>query len=178
MSKRLTSFKTPSAPTSSPVLQPTQFVIPPSPSRLSESTFHRKLRTLLQELRSISQTWEDIVLFDGLKAVRTLVDARTELECRPQALPRRASNTLSLFSPDGQPRSEIVGPKLAIMDKSIAQLDAVAAKLQRLLRRVSTVLDSLEALYHEAQRTKGARWCQEEALWISWPLEKFGVISF
>lgn len=101
---------------------------------------------------------------------------------------------LSLVPLDSQPRSEIVGPKLAIMDKSVAQLDAIAAKLvrfilcgggivcsilqQKLLRRVSTALDNLEALYHEAQRTKGAKWCQEEALWVSWPLEKFGVISF
>ncbi|KAF8123793.1 hypothetical protein EV363DRAFT_1272055 [Boletus edulis] len=163
MSKRLASFKGPSAPTSSPVLQPTQPVIPPtSPSRLSETTCHRRLRTLLQELRSISQTWDDIVLVDGLREARTLVDARTELD-----------NMLSLLPPDSEPRSEIVGPKLAIMDNSIAQLDAIAAKLQKLLRRMSTVLDNLEASYHEAQRTKGARWCQEEALWVSWPLEKF-----
>jgi len=47
---------------------------------------------------------------------------------------------------------------------------------QKLLRRVSTVLDNLEALYHEAQRMKGTRWCHEEALWVSWPLEKFGDI--
>jgi len=102
------------------------------------------------------------VLVDGLKAARTLVDARTELD-----------NSLALLPPKSQPRSEIVGPKLVIMDKSIAQLDAVAVKLQKQLRRMGTVLDNLEALYHEAQRTKGARWCQEEALWVSWPLEKF-----
>lgn len=82
MSKRLASFKGPSTPTSTPVPRPTTPVITPlSPSRLSESTFHRKLRTLLHELRSISQTWENIVLDDGLKAAHTLVDARTELEC-------------------------------------------------------------------------------------------------
>jgi len=80
---------------------------------------------------------------------------------------------LSLLPPDSQPRSDIVGPKLAIMDNSIAQLDAIAAKLQKLLRRMSTVLDNLETSYHEAQRTKSARWCREEALWVSWPLEKF-----
>ncbi|KIK98821.1 hypothetical protein PAXRUDRAFT_823428 [Paxillus rubicundulus Ve08.2h10] len=162
MSKRLASFKGPSIPTSSPVSQSNQLVIPASPSRVSESTFHRKLRTLLQELRTISQTWDDIVCLDGLRAARTLVDTRTELD-----------NMLSLLPPDSQPRTEIVGPKLAIMDKSIAQLDAVAAKLQKQLRRMSAVVDNLEALYHEAQKTKGARWCQEEALWVSWPLEKF-----
>ena len=48
-----------------------------------------------------------------------------------QALPRHFSNMLSLLPPDSLPRSEIVGPKLAIMDKSITQLDATAAKLVR-----------------------------------------------
>ncbi|KAF9239667.1 hypothetical protein BU15DRAFT_46579 [Melanogaster broomeanus] len=162
MSKRLASFKGPSTPTSSPVSQSNRPIIPASPSRVSESTFHRKLRTLLQELRSISLTWDDIVLLDGLKAARMLVDTRTELD-----------NALSLLSPDGQPRTEVVGPKLAIMDKSITQLDTVAAKLQKQLRRMSAVVDNLEALYHEAQKTKGAKWCHEEALWVSWPLEKF-----
>ncbi|KIJ17183.1 hypothetical protein PAXINDRAFT_10037 [Paxillus involutus ATCC 200175] len=225
MSRRLASFKGPSTPTSSPISQPNQPVIPASPSRVSESTFHRKLRTLLQELRAISQTWDDIVLLDGLKAARTLVDTRTELDnmlslLPPDSQPRteivgpklaimdksiarldtvaakltwddivlldglkaartlvdtrtELDNMLSLLPPDSQPRTEIVGPKLAIMDKSIAQLDTVAAKLQKQLRRMSAVVDNLEALYHEAQKTKGARWCQEEALWVSWPLEKF-----
>ncbi|KAF9228669.1 hypothetical protein BS17DRAFT_877289 [Gyrodon lividus] len=162
MSKRLSSFKGPSTPTSSPVSQPNQPVGPASPSRVSESTFHRKLRTLLQELRSISLAWDDIVLLDGLRAARTLVDTRTELD-----------NMLSLLPPDSQPHTDMVGPKLAIMDKSISQLDAVTAKLQKQLRRMSAVVDNLETLYHEAQKAKGAKWCQEEALWVSWPLEKF-----
>lgn len=75
---RLASFKGPSTPTSSPVQakQPATS----SPSRLIESTYHRKVRTLLQELRAVTETWDDIVLIDGLKAAKSLVDARTDLE--------------------------------------------------------------------------------------------------
>jgi hypothetical protein len=43
---------------------------------------------------------------------------------------------------------------------------------------MSAVVDNLEPLYHEAQKTKGAKWCHEEALWVSWPLEKFGMVLF
>ena len=77
---RLASFRGPSTPSSSPA----QFKSPSSPaspSRQTESTFHRKTRALLQELRSITETWDDLVLIDGLKAARGLVDARTDLEC-------------------------------------------------------------------------------------------------
>lgn len=79
MSGRLSSFKGPSTPTSSPAHHRPQNT-PASPSRQVESTFHRKTRTLLQELQSITETWEDLVLLDGLKAVRELVDTRTDLE--------------------------------------------------------------------------------------------------
>lgn len=39
---------------------------------------------------------------------------------------------------------------------------------------MGAVVDNLEALYHEAQKTKGPKWCKEEPLWLSWSLEKFG----
>ncbi|KAI6036978.1 hypothetical protein BKA83DRAFT_4170346 [Pisolithus microcarpus] len=162
MSKRLASFHGPSTPTSSPVSQPRHPGIPASPSRTSETTIHRKARTLLQELRSLSHAWDDLVLVDGLKAAHTLVDTRTELD-----------NALALLAPGSLPRSPIVGPKLAIMEKCIAQLDTVLTKLQKNLRRMGTVVDNLEALYHEAQKTKGPKWCKEEPLWLSWSLEKF-----
>jgi len=98
MSGRLASFKgpsTPLSPESSPSgkkkpsnhrgavtgnkgdANPTP---PASPVRELESTFHRKIRALLLEIRSICRLWSDIVLHDGLKAAKMLVDARTELE--------------------------------------------------------------------------------------------------
>lgn len=80
MSSRLASFKGPSTPTSSPVQQRKTSSAPPSPAKTIESTYHRKLRTLLQELRASTETWDDLVLDDGLKAAKSLVDTRTELE--------------------------------------------------------------------------------------------------
>jgi hypothetical protein len=77
---RLASFRGPSTPSASPVVQARQPISPSSPSRLAESTFHRKLRTYLQEIRKFTQTWDDIVCIDGVKAAKTLIDARTNLE--------------------------------------------------------------------------------------------------
>lgn len=73
---RLAAFNEPSTPPTSPgkSKQP----IPPAPP--TESTYHRKVRSLLQELRVVTETWDDIVQVDGLRAARTLVDARTDLE--------------------------------------------------------------------------------------------------
>ncbi|KAF8213717.1 hypothetical protein K438DRAFT_1565385 [Mycena galopus ATCC 62051] len=163
MSSRLASFKGPSTPSPSPVAakQNTKSPGPSSPSRSIESTYHRKTRTALQELRAITETWDDLVLLDGLKAARSLVDTRTDLD-----------NALQLVS-DGQPRTRLVGPKLTVMDKRIAELDAVTAKLRKQFRRMNTVIDGLDALLIEAHKTKGWAWVSEEPLWVTWPLEKF-----
>ncbi|KAG7452854.1 uncharacterized protein BT62DRAFT_879574 [Guyanagaster necrorhizus] len=159
MNGRLASFRGPSTPTSSPVQrQPTT---PKSPARATETTYHRKLRAGLLELRGITETWDDLVLVDGLKAAKSLVDTRTELD-----------NALSLIQ-DRRPRTRIVGPKLMIMDKRISELDAVIAKLQKQFRRMNTVIDTLEGLVTEAHKNKGWHWVQHEPLWVTWPLNKF-----
>ncbi|TFK42752.1 hypothetical protein BDQ12DRAFT_732366 [Crucibulum laeve] len=157
---RLASFKGPSTPSASPAQYKPQNS-PASPSRQTESTFHRKTRTYLQELRSITDTWDDLVLIDGLKAARSLVDARTDL-----------NNALALI-PDRLPRTHIVGPKIELMERCIIELDAVVSKLQKQFRRINVTIDNLEAVLVEAHKIKGWKWVYEEPLWVTWSLEKF-----
>ncbi|KAJ7632213.1 hypothetical protein FB45DRAFT_978036 [Roridomyces roridus] len=161
MSSRLASFKGPSTPAASPVSAKQQPKSPGSPSRSLESTYHRKIRVALQEFRSIIETWDDLVLLDGLKAAHSLVDTRTDLD-----------NALALI-PDGQPRYRLVGPKLSLMEKRIAELDAVTSKLQKQFRRMNDVIDGMEALLIEAQKAKGWQWVSSEPLWVTWTLERF-----
>ena len=82
MSGRLASFKGPSTPNASPArAKPQQQTRTPStPSTPIESTYHRKLRSLLYDIRTVADNWDDIILVDGLKAAKSLVDTRTELE--------------------------------------------------------------------------------------------------
>nr|GAT51081.1 predicted protein [Mycena chlorophos] len=165
MSHRLVSFKGPSTPSSSPVAskqhQQQNPKSPGSPSRAVESTYHRKTRAALQELRAITETWDDLVLLDGLKAARGLVDARTELD-----------NALELV-PNRLPRQRLVAPKIEIMEKRIAELDAVLAKLQKQFRKMNSVVEGLEVLLIDAHKVKGCQWAAEEPLWATWSLEKF-----
>jgi hypothetical protein len=154
MSGRLASFKGPSTPIS-PESSPSgkkknsrcttagnkggiNLTPPASPGRELESTFHRKTRALLLEIRSICRLWSDIVLHDGLKAVKTLVDTRTELECvsgsvflssGSNGITVDGSNALAVLPPGENPKYRIVGPKLRIMDKQVCDLDSVLAKL-------------------------------------------------
>lgn len=133
MSSRLASFKGPSTPTKNPA-QPLHPQSPASPSRQIESTFHRKARTHLQELCSLCETWDDLVIHDGLKYLKLLIDTRTELECdfslllSLPLLNLRCSNALAAL-PDRRPRTYLVGPKLQTMERCLAALDAVIQKL-------------------------------------------------
>ncbi|KAF6765002.1 hypothetical protein DFP72DRAFT_798545 [Ephemerocybe angulata] len=160
MSSRLASFRGPSTPTSSPArhIQPQS---PSSPARQVESTYHRKTRIILQDLRGHTETWDDLVLHDGLKSLRTLVDTRTELD-----------NSLASW-PDRRPRDFVVGPKLQIMDSCIASLDLVLQKLDKQFRRMNKEIENLEATLIEAQKIKGVKWTHEEPLWCTWSLAKF-----
>jgi len=90
------------------------------------------------------------------------------------------------------PRSRVVTPKLEIMEKRIVELDNVINKLvrgleggpnvlsdivqkQKQFRKLCTVVDNLETLVIEAQKTKGWEWVEKEPLWTTWSLNKFGT---
>jgi hypothetical protein len=41
---------------------------------------------------------------------------------------------------------------------------------------MSNVMDSLESVLVDAHKVKGWQWVHEEPLWVTWPLEAFGMI--
>ncbi|KAF7779090.1 hypothetical protein Agabi119p4_3435 [Agaricus bisporus var. burnettii] len=127
---RLASFRGPSTPTSSPVQRKTQNrSTPNSPSKQIESTYHRKLRACLLEIRAVTETWEDLVIFDGLKSLRKLVDARTDMDNELARIPNRL------------PCEHVVAPKLETMDQYIDDLDSMIAKLQKQFRKLNSLIE-------------------------------------
>ncbi|KAH9079190.1 hypothetical protein EDB83DRAFT_2503690 [Lactarius deliciosus] len=154
MSSRLASFRAPSTPSSSPYHHTR--LGPQNRPIIENYALH--YRSYGRPVR----TWDDLVRKDGLKAVRELVDARTDLD-----------NMLTLV-PDGeQPRSLLVGPKLSYMDERIATIDLVISKLRKQFQKMSSIIDDMEALLADAHRTKGWLWVCSEPMWTTWPMEKF-----
>lgn len=96
--------------------------------------------------------------------------------------------------PDRLPRTYLVGPKLQLMENCLLSLDLVIQKLVRtsllssntysvpnllkdkLFKKLNREVENLEAILIEAHKAKGAKWAQEEPLWYTWSLEKFGKI--
>lgn len=111
------------------------------------------------DFRLAVTTWHELVSVDGLKAAKTLIDTRTDLD-----------NTLTTY---GLPMKPLVAEKLEIMDSKIRDLDVVLSKLGNQLHKMSTGLDNMELLINEAHRTKGWNWVASEPLWCTWPMDKF-----
>ncbi|THH04697.1 hypothetical protein EW145_g5332 [Phellinidium pouzarii] len=164
MSKRLVSFNGPSTPSASPAQARKQPDTPQSPSRSIETTYHRKVRVLLQETRGVARTWDELVKIDGLKAVTALTDARTDLD-----------NALRLVSDDTQPRTRLVSSRIAIMEKSIMDLELIITKLKKQFTKLASIMDNLEEVVFEAHKHKGWAWVHSEPLWCTWTLEKFAT---
>jgi len=73
-------------------------------------------------------------------------------------------------------RSTRFGSREACKMASVPCLRLIMSILQmKLLQRMSSVLDNMDALMFEAEKLKGFQWCHEEPLWTSWPIEKFGM---
>ena len=144
-SKRLASFNGPSTPTSSPVRAQQLPSTPQSPSRNRdvETPYHRKVRSLLQDVQNITRTWDALVKIDGRKAITELTDTRTDLEWVIRSCPytwyaftQRShglfldwSNVLGLVPDQTQPHTRLVGPRLDIMERCIHELDSIISKL-------------------------------------------------
>lgn len=82
---RLASLSTPSRSRSSQSPSPA-----PSPGSGSgpvsaiggavETTHHRMLKLVINEIKSVHRTWDDLVGMDGFKAGKGIVDASTTME--------------------------------------------------------------------------------------------------
>lgn len=156
--QRLASFGGPSTPTK----LNRAVSNPPSPAAQrssSETTYHRKLRAALIDFRLAAQTWRELVHIDGFKAAKTLIDTRTDLE-----------NTLKTY---GRPQKPLVAAKLNIMEARLRELDVVLQKMQNQREKIHGALDNIELLINDAHRAKGWEWVSNEALWCTWPMDKF-----
>ncbi|KAF8303078.1 hypothetical protein DL93DRAFT_462189 [Clavulina sp. PMI_390] len=172
MSKRLASFNGPSTPNASPVKANPNSNKSPTPRRQQhsqkeqerdlETTFHRRLRTILLEIRSVALVWDDLILRDGLDAAKGLVDTRTEI-----------TNILKSYSDDDKsPDKPIVGPRLARLDRHTAELNTVLAKLNKCFKKLQSLVDAMETLHKDAINQKGVEWAAQP-LWLTWSLRSF-----
>ncbi|CAK9782090.1 hypothetical protein CC85DRAFT_13660 [Cutaneotrichosporon oleaginosum] len=149
---RLQSLSTPSRRSR---VSPSPSPAPSSPRPPTETTNHRYLRLVLSEVKTVLATWDDIILQDGLRAGKACIDEATEMD-----------NILTM--PDGPERPR-VAPHLVALGDARAALRASLSKLDKLLMKLSKLIEQAETLFLDAYAKQQA----SGPMWLSWTLEDF-----
>ncbi|KAN0064885.1 hypothetical protein ACQY0O_001942 [Thecaphora frezii] len=158
--------------------------------REQETTYHRKLRILLQQYTAQAEAWEEVVTYDALKWAKQALDAWEDLEsakslgARSASAAPRARQWKGTTALDSQPLHDpITGPgglrerrmadALLLIEKAEAGLNDVLARLEKHLAKITQTSDAVAALLPEAAKARGLEFAFSEAMWGTWPLERF-----
>ncbi|WVW82088.1 hypothetical protein I302_104093 [Kwoniella bestiolae CBS 10118] len=132
---------------------------PGSPARSTETTHHRMLKLVLSEVRKIIKTWDELVIMDGFKACKGVIDEGTEMD-----------NILSI---EDKPERPEVGGHLNLWYAHRLSLESTLKKLDNNLYKLTALADQAEKILFEAYKREGHEFVFVEPLWFTWTLEKF-----
>ncbi|EPQ30519.1 uncharacterized protein PFL1_02045 [Pseudozyma flocculosa PF-1] len=158
--------------------------------REQETTYHRKLRTLLQQYAAQAEAWEEVVTYDGLKHAKQALDAWEDLESarnlgasssssgpRPRqwktaAIANQPAAHDPVTGPGGLKERRMADALLAIERAEVGLAD-VTTRLDKHLAKIVQTSDAIAALLPDAAKARGLEFAFQEPMWGTWPLERF-----
>ncbi|EJT98440.1 hypothetical protein DACRYDRAFT_57484 [Dacryopinax primogenitus] len=156
---RLASLHGPSTPSSSPRNVSRGSPVPDSPQAAPiESPFHRKLRSSLRDIAGAIEGWDEMVLGEGLRAVKGVVDNGTALDNALASNPNH--------------RSFIATPRIQAINAHLKTLNALCWRLEKQFRLLTMSVDALESLIMSTAAARGPLFLRTP-VWISWTPEHF-----
>ncbi|WFD31500.1 hypothetical protein MSPP1_002537 [Malassezia sp. CBS 17886] len=148
---------------------------PPSPHdafltpRTLESTFHRRLRTLLQDFVREATEWEEAHTLDG---IRWATDAKTAWEQAAACL--QAERAVGGAPWDGaEMRRAALVPVLQQLEIVREELDAMVTLLRRYAAKMDSISDAARALLVEAASGGREAGVFQQPMWGTWTMEQF-----
>lgn len=152
-------------------------------TREEETTFHRRLRTLLWDHRAARDNWDDIVSIQGAKSVASVArlaqrldeliktnEDQKELPEGYESLP----DPLRITKAELQARrADELAKALKNLKEEQSTLEAVLPKINKALTKLQTLNEAAETLLIEATRTKGDMFTFEQEAWLTWPISRF-----
>ncbi|KAK0518924.1 hypothetical protein OC834_000566 [Tilletia horrida] len=148
--------------------------------RNDETTYHRKLRSLLQDHARARSTWIQLVSFDGIKAARSLSLAWEDVD-NARATPASGEDGDSP-QPHGHTatytRDKATASALQAAELAREDLQAILMKIQAQSSRLTVLLDQARALLTESIKAKGFEFVSVAPLWGTWSMDQFGRLFF
>ncbi|PWN35294.1 uncharacterized protein FA14DRAFT_189279 [Meira miltonrushii] len=152
-------------------------------TREEETTFHRRLRTLLWDHRTARDNWDDIVSIQGAKSVASVArlaqrldelvkanDDQKELPEGYDSLPEPLRITKAELQAR---RADELAKTLKSLKEEQSTLEAILPKINKALAKLQTLNEAAETLLIEATRTKGDLFAFEQEAWLTWPISRF-----
>ncbi|WWD09206.1 hypothetical protein V865_007328 [Kwoniella europaea PYCC6329] len=132
---------------------------PGSPAKITETTHHRMLKLVLSEVRKIIRTWDELVIMDGFKACKGVIDEGTEMD--------------NILAVEDKPERPEINGHLDCWYSYRQSLESTLKKLDNNLYKLSALTDQAEKIFFEAYKREGQDFVFVEPLWFTWTLEKF-----
>jgi hypothetical protein len=147
--------------------------------RQEETTFHRRLRTILWDYRSAFEKWEDIVSLQGAKSVASLARLSAALDDILAKRVERKEDAIHqiLYLEDAEIEARRLD-EMAILLKGLEAeretLAEVMIKVDKATARLANLGEAAEALLVEATRSRGSDFTFEKEMWVTWSMNRFG----
>ncbi|WVQ85636.1 hypothetical protein IAT38_007802 [Cryptococcus sp. DSM 104549] len=154
MSGRLASLNTPKGARSRASPSPSPA---PSLSLQTETTYHRRIKLVLGELRKVIKAWDEIVKQDAYSALQGCVNEMTEMD--------------NIVSIDERPERPEIGSHLADLYKNRVALRVALNKLDTRLGKLHACADQADSVLFEASQKQPQEFFSEP-LFFTWTLEQ------
>ncbi|KAK0550132.1 hypothetical protein OC846_003063 [Tilletia horrida] len=144
-------------------------------SRNEETTYHRRLRSLLQDHAKARNAWLQLVSFDGIKAARALSLAWEDVD-NARATPTAPKGKGKQTQPDVgalYARDKATASAVRQAEGAREDLEAIFAKINAQANRLTSLYDQAKALLLETAKAKGFEFVADAPLWGTWTMDRF-----
>lgn len=145
--------------------------------RQEESTYHRKLRSLLWDFRRAYEKWIDLISLQGAKAIASMARLAASLD---EHLAKEAKEVpkdpRSMEAEATHRRNKRLDEIAEIMEDVRGvrmEIEDVMDKISMASMKFIGLSEAAESLLIDATQAKGSDFTFEKEMWVSWSMDKF-----
>lgn len=147
--------------------------------RQEETTFHRKLKSILWDHCNACEKWEDVVSLQGAKHIASIARLSSTLDdlLTRQFKKEDVNDIAGLYLHKGEEESRRLDEMSTILkglELERVELQDVMNKVTKVTSKLEGLSDAAEGILIEATRVKGSGFSFEKEMWVTWSMDRFG----
>lgn len=146
--------------------------------RQEETTFHRKLKSILWDHGSACEKWEDVVSLQGAKSIASIATLSATLDTLLARRSRKGGidDIVGLYLDKDEAEARRLDEMSTILkglEMQRVELQEVMSKVTKVASKLEGLSDAAEGLLVEATRVKGSEFSFEKEMWVTWSMDRF-----